>query len=163
MDQRTKTYEGMFLLDSSIADFEAASQPARNILSRYGAEVLAIKPWDDRKLVYEIRRRKRGLYILTYFKLDASKVVEVEHDCQLDERILRVLILRRETLTEQELKAETPATSAAHRVSEVPQEAAPSADRPEAEPEPVPPEAQAIEDITEPESDGLPADRENKP
>jgi hypothetical protein len=27
----------------------------------------------------------------------------------------------------------------------------------------VPPEAQAIEDITEPESDGLPADRENKP
>lgn len=109
MDQRIKTYEGMFLVDSGNPDFNAASEPVKGILTRYGAEILSIKPWDDRKLMYEIKGRKRGLYILTYFKLDASKLVEVEHDCQLNERILRMLVLRRDTITEQEINADTPA------------------------------------------------------
>lgn len=111
MDQRINTYEGMFLLDSG-SDFEAASEPVKGILTRYGAEILAFKPWDDRKLAYEVRGRKRGLYVLTYFKIDAEKVREVEHDCELDERVLRQLILRREKLTQEQIDAQTPATGA---------------------------------------------------
>jgi small subunit ribosomal protein S6 len=118
MEQRIKTYEAMFLLDSGNPDFQAASEPVRNILLRYGAEILALKPWDDRRLIYDILGRKRGLYVLAYFKLDTARVSEVEHDCQLDERILRALVLRRDTLTEQEINAETPATSMANRVPE---------------------------------------------
>ena len=110
MDQRIKTYEGMFLMDSGNPDFNVASEPVKAVLTRYGAEILSMKPWDDRKLMYEIKGRKRGLYILTFFKMDTSKLVEVEHDCQLNERILRMLVLRRDTITEQEINAETPAT-----------------------------------------------------
>jgi len=84
-----KTYEGMFLLDAGNPDFNAASEPVRNILTRYEAEFLTFKPWDERRLAYEISGRKRGLYVLTYFKLDPLKVREVEHDCRLDERVLR--------------------------------------------------------------------------
>lgn len=109
MEQRIYTYEGMFLLDSS-SDFEAASEPVKSILTRYGAELLAFKPWDDRKLAYEIRGRKRGLYVLTYFKADPEKIVEIEHDCQLDERFLRQLILRKDRLTQEQIDAVTPAT-----------------------------------------------------
>ena len=86
MDNK-KTYEGMFLVDAGNPDFNAASEPVRNILTRYEAEMLAFKPWDERRLAYEILGRKRGLYILCYFKLDPLKVHEVEHDCRLDERV----------------------------------------------------------------------------
>ncbi len=106
-----KTYEGMFLLDAGNPDFNAASEPVRNILTRYEAELLAFKPWDERRLAYEIRGRKRGLYVLSYFKLDPLKVREVEHDCRLDERVLRALILRRDNLTPEVINAETPATT----------------------------------------------------
>jgi len=111
MNEKFNTYEGMFLLDSSGSDFNAASQPVTNILARYEAQVLAMKPWDDRRLAYEIQGRKRALYVLAYFKLDPAKVVEIEHDCELDERILRSLILRRDTLTDAQINAPTPATS----------------------------------------------------
>lgn len=109
MEQRIYTYEGMFLVDSS-SDFEAASEPVKSILTRYGAELLAFKPWDDRKLAYEIRGRKRGLYVLSYFKADPQKIVEIEHDCELDERVLRQLILRKDRLTQEQIDAVTPAT-----------------------------------------------------
>jgi len=112
MNEKKRTYEGMFLLDSGNTDFNAASEPIRNVLARYEAETLSIKPWDDRKLIYEILGRKRGLYVLTYFKADPTKVREIEHDCQLDERILRALFLRREDLTAEQINAATPATGA---------------------------------------------------
>jgi len=119
MEKNVKTYECMFMLDAGNPDFQAASEPARTILQRNGAEILSFRPWDDRRLAYEILGRKRALYVLVYFKADPLKVAEVEHDCRLDERILRVLILRRDTLTEQEINAPTPATGG-RSVSEFP-------------------------------------------
>ena len=116
-----KMYEGMFLLDSG-TDFAAISAPVRSILERREAEILALKPWDDRKLCFEIKGRKRGLYILAYFKVNPLNIVEIEHDCALDERVLRSMILRRDVLTEEQINAQTPATSAP-----VPVETAPAA------------------------------------
>jgi len=112
------TYEAMFLLDAGNTDFDAATEPVRKVLARSEAEVLAFKAWDERKLAYEIAGRKRGLYALVYFKADPGRVVEIEHDCQLDERILRALILRRDHLTDEELNAETPASAGARRAAE---------------------------------------------
>jgi small subunit ribosomal protein S6 len=121
MSEKTKTYEAMFLVDSGQPNFDAASEPIRGILTRRGAEILSLKPWDDRKLAFEIRGRKRGLYILCYFKIDPLQVVEIEHDCRLDERVIRSLFLRKDKLTQETINAETPATTAGHR----PPEAAP--------------------------------------
>jgi small subunit ribosomal protein S6 len=123
MSQTTKTYEGMFLVDSGQPSFEAASEPIRAILARREAEILSLKPWDDRKLTFEIRGRKRGLYVLCYFRLNPLHVVEIEHDCRLDERILRAMILRKDKLTPEQINAETPATTVGQR----PPEAAPGA------------------------------------
>jgi len=105
-----KTYEGMFLLDAGNPDFEATTEPVRAILTRYGTQVLSMKPWDERRLAFEIAGRKRGLYVLTYFKVEAEKMAEIEHDLRLDERVLRSLILRKDKITDEIINAETPAT-----------------------------------------------------
>lgn len=102
-------YEGMFLMDAGNPDFQAASEPVRALLERREAEILACKPWDERRLSYEIKGRKRGFYILSYFKLDPEMVSEIEHDIKLDERVLRALILRKDKFSEELLHAETPA------------------------------------------------------
>ncbi|MGA2265497.1 MAG: 30S ribosomal protein S6 [Phycisphaerae bacterium] len=110
MSEKTKAYEGMFVVSTVGTDFEVSSEPVRNVLGRYQAETLMIKPWDERKLVYEIHGHKRGLYILCFFRADPARIVEIEHDCQLDERFLRVLILRRDKLTPEEIERERTST-----------------------------------------------------
>ena len=104
----TMIYEGMFLVDGGPGDFDAASAPVRGILGRSRADVLSIKSWDDRRLAYEIKGRKRALYVLTYFRLDPSLVREVEHDCRLSEHIIRALIIRRDDLTDEKVLAGQP-------------------------------------------------------
>ena len=122
MSDKLTTYEAMFILPSGQADFEAAAEPVRTVLGRYGAQVLAMKQWDERRLAYEIAAQRRGLYVLTYFKIDPSRVAEIEHDCQLDERILRTLVLRRDRLSQEEIDAPTPAQTGHRRDDEAPQD-----------------------------------------
>ncbi|MFW6062526.1 MAG: 30S ribosomal protein S6 [Planctomycetota bacterium] len=105
-----KTYEGMFLVDAG-EDFQKASAPVREVLERSEADVLAIKPWDERRLAYEIQGRRRALYVLTYFRLDPQQVSEVERDSKLNDGIIRSMIFRKDSLDESELQADTPATA----------------------------------------------------
>jgi len=108
MSQDKATYEGMFLLDAGNPDFQAASEPIRTILDRNEATALALKPWDERRLAYEIKGRRRGLYVLTYFQAEPGRISDIERDCHLDERILRIMLLRRDGLTDELVQAETP-------------------------------------------------------
>lgn len=108
MSESTKTYEGMFLVPPG-SDFQAASEPIRTVLGRSDADIISIKAWDERRLAYEIAGQRRGLYILTYFKADPTRIGELERDVQLNEDILRVLIIRKDRPSEEEMGAETPA------------------------------------------------------
>ncbi len=127
MEATIHCYEGMFLLDAGQPNPDTALEPVRTVLDRAGAEILTIKPWEERRLAYEIRGRKRGLYVLSYFKAGAEKIVELEHDCLLNEKILRSLILRKEHVTEAELQTQTPAeTAASAAVSDEPAEPRPA-------------------------------------
>jgi small subunit ribosomal protein S6 len=110
-----KRYEGMFLFDSSAArDWAAIEQEVHRLCNRIGAELLVCIKFDERKLAFEIKRRKRGTYVLTYFEAPEERITDLERDAQLSELILRVLVVRAEHVPEEkinELKvwpAETP-------------------------------------------------------
>ncbi len=113
-----KTYEAMFLLDAGNTDFESTSAPIREVLERADAEILSIKPWDERRLAFKIKGRKRALYVLTYFKADPSRIDEMQHDIQLNDRLLRAMILSGDHVSEEQINADTPATIAESRQAE---------------------------------------------
>ncbi len=105
-DKRVYQYEAMFIIgQSQAADLAAVIAHLNEILARGHAEVVAMRKWDERRLAYEIRGQKRGLYILVYFKAPGVDVAHIERDCNLSEKILRTLILRADHLTQDEMTA----------------------------------------------------------
>ena len=100
-------YEGMFLLDTSKMSGDVAGAVAKlqANLEKHHAEILASRPWDDRKLAYPIRNQKKGLYYLVYFRCDSKNLDELERDFKLNETILRHLILFIEPKLEEEMLA----------------------------------------------------------
>ncbi len=100
-----KNYEGMFLFDPAVlTDWDAVQKEVTRLLDRAGAEIVACSRWDERRLAYEIKGRKRGIYALTYFKADPAKIVSIERDVTLSETALRCLIVRVEHMTDEEMK-----------------------------------------------------------
>ena len=122
-----KLYEGMFLVDSALAasDWQGVNDTISSILTKVGAEIVSINKWDDRRLAYDIRGKSRGAYILAYFRVDGSRITEIERAVQLSEQIMRLLVLSVEDLGEGYLAKETSEVTA--------QEAAPT-DLPQAPP-----------------------------
>lgn len=102
---RVRAYEGMFLFpQAATANLEEAVEHLRDILTRHGATIESLTKWDERKLAYDIKGNKRGLYLLTYFTMESTRLSEVERDCRLSERLLRALITRADHLTPEQLK-----------------------------------------------------------
>lgn len=88
------SYECLFLLDPTKTgtDLDGVRTQLHQTLEKHGAEVLASRRWDDRKLAYPIGGHKKGLYYLTYFKTDSKNISELDHDFRLSEVILRHMI-----------------------------------------------------------------------
>src|SRR5947208_2316282 len=89
-------YECMFLLDTNkvAGDVGTAAKQLHTLLERNHAEVLASRPWDERRLAYPVKGHKKGLYYLTYFRSEGKNLVDLERDCVLNEMILRSMVLR---------------------------------------------------------------------
>ena len=89
-------YECMFLMDTNkvAGDVPGAAQQLHGILERNHCEILASRPWDERRLVYPIKNHKKGLYYLTYFRAEGKNLLNLERDCALSELILRQMVLK---------------------------------------------------------------------
>jgi len=107
MSEKNKHYyEGMFLFgQSAAADLGGTVEHLTGILNRAEAEIVAMSKWDDRRLAFEIKKHKRGVYILVYFACDARNLAKIERDCNLSDVVLRSMVLRVDHLTLEEMQA----------------------------------------------------------
>ena len=110
-ETKNKLYEGMFLVDSSLAgsDWDGINAAIRKILEKSKAEIVSIAKWDDRRLAYDIKGKSRGTYILSYFRVDGGRIQDIEKSVRLSEKIIRVLILSAERFSQEDIEKETPA------------------------------------------------------
>lgn len=106
-----RIYEAMFLVDSAVAaaDWNEVKEAINKVMARAEVEVISLRKWDERRLAYEIANHKRGMYILCYFKASPEAIVGIERDVQLSELLLRALILQADHITEEQMRASTPA------------------------------------------------------
>ncbi len=107
-------YETMFLFDPTFAsDFGNAKEEVERILKRAEAEIVFLEKWEERKLAYEIKGRKRGCYVLVYYNCAAEKIKGIERDAQLSEPVLRILVKRADGITPEHIAKFMPQARAA--------------------------------------------------
>ena len=92
----TNVYEGLFILDSDqyARNPDEVSGQIDRYIGDYGGEVLVSRLWEERKLAYSIKGHKRGTYWLTYFKLDAAKVKDLNRQYQICDSVIRFLFVK---------------------------------------------------------------------
>ena len=104
-ERALQLYEAMFLVEPGIAtDWEAAKGMVETIMERAKAQLLICRLWDERRLAYPIKKQRRAAYIICYFRADGSTIGGIERDTQLSEHLLRVLVLRADHITDEELE-----------------------------------------------------------
>jgi small subunit ribosomal protein S6 len=143
----SRIYEIMFLLDNNAvrAGWKEAKAAATALIEKHGGKVLTARRWDERKLAYAIRQRRRGTYLLAHGELEAAGVATLRRELDLTESVLRYLILQVEAVPPGELELTQAESAAGFVVPVPPPEDVPDADRaePAEEEDAVPEEASA--------------------
>lgn len=92
----SKVYECLFLLDSNkyARDQSSVVQGLNDIVAKVEGEMLASRLWMEQKLEYPIEGHRKGTYWLTYLRLDTQRVGEFNREAQLNNAILRHLLVK---------------------------------------------------------------------
>ncbi len=89
-------YECMFIFDPNTYARDPGGVSGRipKMVEDCSGEMLASRLWNEQKLAYPIRGRRKGTYWLSYFRMDANKVVDFNRACRLNDSVLRSLTLK---------------------------------------------------------------------
>lgn len=127
-----RLYETMFLLDNQMVreDWGRAKAMVLDLLHKHGAQLKSARRWDERRLAYPIEGRQRATFLLTYFEMGNEHLVALRRDLELNERILRYLMLKVEKVPEGELELAQAENAADFVVPAPPADDAPEPEKP---------------------------------
>ena len=89
-------YESIFIVRSTLSDEEVAkmSEKIREMIEKRGGSVLRMENWGKRKLAYEVKREKKGAYLLFCFKGDGKLVAELERHWLVEDALIKFLTVK---------------------------------------------------------------------
>jgi small subunit ribosomal protein S6 len=127
-------YETVIVVDPSLDDsgVEKKLEKLAEVVKRNNGQMAAVERWGRRKMSYPIKNRHEGTYVCLQFFADSSAPQELTRTIQLDEHILRHLIVKGhiQTISAESAEAGAPAsTSDAPEEMEPTREAVPPSDR----------------------------------
>ena len=117
-------YEGMFLLDNNVVreDWNKAKGIPVGVLEMHGASITTSRRWAERSLAYTIQKSNRGIYLLVHFEADPGSIQIMRRDLELNETVMRYLILRAEEVPEGEQELHEAELSTDFSVPEPPED-----------------------------------------
>ena len=97
MEKVLNSYESLFIVDLSNGE-EAAKATVNKFttLMAENGEIVDIADWGKRRLAYPINDMNEGYYTVVTFKAEASFPAELERLFNIDETVMRSIVLRLE-------------------------------------------------------------------
>ena len=89
-----RKYELMTVFPIDEEKSKKGADDVRSVLSEFGAEIEKEEPFGDRDLTYEIKKQKRGRFILFTMKLNPAKIVEINKQFKLNTNMLKYLFVK---------------------------------------------------------------------
>ena len=89
-----KKYEIMYILKSTLeeADRKAEIEKLAKLLTNNGAKVTKTNEWGARDLAYEIKKEKKGYYVVLKVEAEPVALKEFDRLTKFDSNVLRYLI-----------------------------------------------------------------------
>ena len=97
MDKVINSYEVMFIADVSNGEAATEATVGKFVsLIEANAEVIDVAKWGKRRLAYPINDMPEGFYTVVTFKSEPSFPSELDRLMNIDESVMRSLVLRLE-------------------------------------------------------------------
>lgn len=93
-----RQYETMFVLRPEFDKEQAQALVGRfvEIIENNGGTIEKVSDWGKRRLAYEVKKYREGIYTLVNFQSEAAVATELERNFKISEDVIRYLIVRKD-------------------------------------------------------------------
>jgi len=89
-------YENIVILNAALTDEEigAAIIKIKDIITNHGGEMLKVDIWGKKKFAYEIKKQKKGVYVLLCYKTPPSTIKKIEEFYRVFDTVIKYMIIK---------------------------------------------------------------------
>lgn len=89
-------YENIVIFNAALSDEEAetATNKIKDLITGQTGEVLKVDVWGRRKLAYEIKKHKKGFYVLFVFRSPSSLIKKLEDYFKVYDVVIKYMVIR---------------------------------------------------------------------
>ena len=93
-----RNYELMYILKPDLDEEKVMTiiEKFSALINNHGGELISADKWGKRRLAYEIKDYREGIYVLVNFKGIAGTAQELDRVMKITDEILRFMILSKE-------------------------------------------------------------------
>jgi small subunit ribosomal protein S6 len=92
-----KKYEAMFIIKPDLSEDERKNlfQQISDAVAKNNGNISSANIWSEkRKLLFPLKKCREGVYYLMNFNLEPAAITKIRHAYNLNENILRALIIK---------------------------------------------------------------------
>ena len=89
-----KKYELMTIYPIEDEKVKDGSEKVKAVLAQFGATIEKEESYGERDLAYEIKKIKRGKFVLFTVKANPAKIVEINTQFRLNDNLLKSLFVK---------------------------------------------------------------------
>jgi len=91
-----RPYEALYIVHPDLSDEEIATitDKYKRVVEEQGGEVESINRWEKRRLAYEVKGQREGIYVLMNFKSEVKAAAELNRLLKIGDDVLRHMIVR---------------------------------------------------------------------
>jgi small subunit ribosomal protein S6 len=75
-------------------------EKVKSTIEKAAGSVERLENWGKKKLAYEVKREKKGVYVQLHFRGDGAAVTELERFFRLDDAVMKFLTVKLEVQPE---------------------------------------------------------------
>lgn len=89
-----KKYELMAIYPAEDDKSKSGAEAVRAVLAQFGATIEKEEPFGDRDLTYEVKKQKRGRFVLYIVSVSPAKIGEINAQFALTKDLLKTLFVK---------------------------------------------------------------------
>lgn len=96
MSSTMQLYESLFIIRPSLADEDVLKvhEKAKATVEKSGGSVARLENWGKKKLAYEVKQEKKGVYAQLVYRGNGPVVEELERFFRLDDAVIKFLTVK---------------------------------------------------------------------
>ena len=89
-----RKYELMTIFPIEEEKYNAGLNTLRTTVGEFGVEIEKEEPFGDRDLCYEVKKQKRGRFVLLNIKANPAKIVDINRQFKLNPELLKCMFVK---------------------------------------------------------------------